>query len=218
MGKDNTFDSAHVPASFTDSNPKDNDSTDESDSYDSDKSDDDVPSKAIDGPINLNMGTTNMDGLRRSVSNLKATVKESTRYMAEEHYENSFHDLETCMEFLCAAGESNDINIAPYLPEPKKFHQVLQCPPSIRDDWIKTIKKEVKFIIENETFRRGEKPMPGDEIIPSIIIFKAKITSKGFLDKLKAHLVARGDFQSPSTPEETWAPCVFGRTFKNFVT
>ena len=91
-------------------------------------------------------------------------------------------------------------------------------PPSIRDDWIKAIKKEVKFIIENETFRRGEKPMPGDEIIPSIIIFKAKITSKGFLDKLKARLVARGDFQSPSAPEDTWAPCVFGRTFKIFVT
>ena len=218
-GKDNTFDSAHFPASFVDSNPvDDDDSSEESESYDSDESDDDVPANAIDGPIDLNMGTTNMDGLRRSVRNLKASVKESTKYMAEEYFENSLHDLETCMEFLFAAGESNDVEIAPYLPEPKNFRQVMQCPPSIRDDWIKAIKKEVKFIIENETFRRGEKPMPGDEIIPSIIIFKAKITSKGFLDKLKARLVARGDFQSPSAPEDTWAPCVFGRTFKIFVT
>ena len=64
--KDNTFDSAHSPASFIDSNLNDDDSTEDSESYDGDESDD-VPAKAIDGPIDLNMGTTNMDGLRRSV-------------------------------------------------------------------------------------------------------------------------------------------------------
>ena len=48
------------------------------------------------------------------------------------------------------------------------------------------------------------------------MVYKAKITSKGYLDKLKARCVARGDLQQKSTPEETWAPCVFSRTFKMF--
>ena len=47
-------------------------------------------------------------------------------------------------------------------------------PPKIRDDWFKAIKKEVKCMIENDTFRRDEKPQPSDEVIPAIIIFKVK--------------------------------------------
>ena len=51
-----------------------------------------------------------------------------------------------------------------------------------------------------------------------MINFKAKVTSRGFLDKLKAHCVARGDLQVKSNdPEHLWSPCVFARTFKVFV-
>ena len=51
-----------------------------------------------------------------------------------------------------------------------------------------------------------------------MIIFKAKITSRGFLDKLKARCVARGDLQVKSgDPDHLWSPCVFARTFKLFV-
>ena len=100
-------------------------SSGESDSYDSDDSDEEIPAKAIDGPIDLNMGTTNMDGLRRSVRNLKSNLQESTRYMAEKYYEHSLLDLGSCMEFLCAAGEFNDIDITPYLPEPIIIRSIL---------------------------------------------------------------------------------------------
>ena len=34
--------------------------------------------------------------------------------------------------------------------------------------------------------------MEGDEVVPSIIIFKAKVTSLQFLDKLKVRCVVRG--------------------------
>ena len=52
-----------------------------------------------------------------------------------------------------------------------------------------------------------------------MLIFKAKVTSRGFLDKLKARLVARGDLQHKSTDADyLWSPCVFARTFKMFVT
>ena len=51
-----------------------------------------------------------------------------------------------------------------------------------------------------------------------MIIFKAKITSRGFLDKLKARCVARGDLQVKlGDPDHLWSPCVFARTFKLFV-
>ena len=56
-----------------------------------------------------------------------------------------------------------------------------------------------------------------DDIIASMIIFKAKITSNGFFDKLKARVVVRGDYQSLPLPKDTWDPCVFGRTFQIFV-
>ena len=55
-------------------------------------------------------------------------------------------------------------------------------PLKIQDDWIKAIKKEIKLIAENNTFRRDERSLPGDEIIPTIIISKAKITSIGFIE------------------------------------
>ena len=223
-GSTETFDSEHQPTSFIDPNcvhdtdgDHDESSVDFSDS-ESDSSVSVPPAKEIDGPIDLNLGTTKLDGLRRSVRHLRNKIKESVRYLSEEHLELAEMENHRSFEMLCQVGELEDVDIAPYLPEPKNFRQVLQCPPNIRDDWFKAIKKEIKFIIENDTFRRGERPKPGDEIIPAIIVFKAKITSKGFLDKLKARLVARGDFQSPSAPEDTWAPCVFGRTFKIFVT
>ena len=51
-----------------------------------------------------------------------------------------------------------------------------------------------------------------------MIIYKAKITSRGYLDKLKARCVARGDLQvKEEDPNELWSPCVFARTFKVFV-
>jgi hypothetical protein len=93
------------------------------------------------------------------------------------------------------AADIENVEIAPYLPEPKNRRQIVQCSPRIHDDWFKAVKKEVAFLIGNETFRRGENPNVGDEIIPAIFVFKAKITSKGYLDKLKARCVARGDLQ-----------------------
>ena len=55
-------------------------------------------------------------------------------------------------------------------------------------------------------------------MIPCMLVYKAKITSHGFLDKLKARCVARGDLQIKSNdPEYLWSPCVFARTFKVFI-
>ena len=59
--------------------------------------------------------------------------------------------------------------------------------------------------------------MDTDEVIPAMFIFKAKITNKGYLDKLKARLVARGDLQTKHIDDDVWALCIFARTFKTFL-
>ena len=51
-----------------------------------------------------------------------------------------------------------------------------------------------------------------------MVIFKAKVTSRGYLDKLKTRLVAKGDLQQrDQDPDTLWSLCVFARTFKMFV-
>ena len=72
------------------------------------------------------------------------------------------------------------------LKEPKLFAKIKQLPPEIQKDWIKAVVKEFKFIISNKTLDKDSVPEIGDEANPAMLVFKAKITSRGFLDKLKA--------------------------------
>ena len=78
---------------------------------------------------------------------------------------------------LSSAAQLKDIPLDPYIPEPKSLQAVMRLPKEIQAGWIKAIIKELKFIIENGTFRRGVKPVEGDKVVPSMLIFKAKITS-----------------------------------------
>jgi len=145
-------------------------------------------------------------------------VSMETQDYKNEFIGSAFAEIESIFTLIDQAAELLDIPIAPYLPEPKGLKNILALPPAIQQDWLKTVKKEMKFLIENETFKKDKILVEGDEIIPAMIIFKAKVTSRGFLDKLKARCVARGDLQAKSgDPDELWSPCVFARTFKVFV-
>ena len=111
QGEKDTFDSEHFLGRFEDPNQwneddksnfiieplisNDNDSNDD----DVNSDDDDPPAQAIDGPIDLNMGTTKLDGLRNSIWDYYSGVWEM-------------------FESLCATGGVDDIEIAPYLPDP----------------------------------------------------------------------------------------------------
>jgi len=130
----------------------------------------------------------------------------------------AFDEIEQVFVTLSFAAELVDIPVDPYIPEPRSLREIKQLPADMQKDWLKSVVKEIKDIIANGTFRRGEKPNDDDEIIPAMFIFKAKVTSRGFLDKLKARCVARGDKQSlEGDPDNVWSPCVFARTFKMFV-
>ncbi|KAI2514026.1 hypothetical protein MHU86_410 [Fragilaria crotonensis] len=54
---------------------------------------------------------------------------------------------------------------------------------------------EIKNLIDHDTFILGQTPHKDELIIPVKLVLKAKQTATGKLDKLKAHLVARGDLE-----------------------
>ena len=108
-----------------------------------------------------------------------------------------------------------DEEIDVFLPEPKHERDPRHCSPDIRKRWIAAIKKEVINLIENDTFKKGQ-IQPGDKPIPTMIVFKAKVTSRGFLDKLKAGIVARGD-RMDRGDEDTSSGCLSGKTVKCFL-
>jgi hypothetical protein len=162
------------------------------------------------------LGAVEINCIRRSwrlqQTNEDAYFLHSSKGFIEQTIEGCEHVFSSLEE----GAKLEDVDITSYLPEPKNLCQIEQCHPKIKEDWIKAVCKEVKFLIENETFKRGETPNSSDEIIPAICVFKAKVTSCGYLDKLKARCVAHGDLQKKSDPVDVWAPCMFARTFKVF--
>ena len=155
----------------------------------------------------------------RKLENAFLSCSNDFSIVTAEQILDTLDEVESVFSVLVAAAQENDIPLDPYLPEPKSLADIRSLPPNLQRDWLATSKKELKFIIENGTLDGGEEEIQvGDEVIPCILIYKAKITSRGFLDKLKARCVARGDLQIKSSdPDYLWSPCVFSRTFKTFV-
>ena len=221
-GDRETFESQHKMA--THQHLQDSQSemqSNESESEDESESDEEpIATKKFE--VDLNAGSQQIDGFRRS----KRLVKSNEAYMAIESLQQLrdelmltvFEEYEAIFHTIATAAGMEDIPIAPYLPEPKSFREIQMLPEEIKKGWIKAIVKELLFLINNGTFEKGVQPVDGDEVVPCMIIYKAKVTSRGFLDKLKARCVARGDLQFTSDePETLWSPCVFARTFKMFV-
>jgi hypothetical protein len=190
---------------------------------DSDSNDELEVEDAVLNEDGIGKGSFTENSLQRSARVRNLELNESAqatleiKVLQQEYMHQALDSDEYVFNTIEKAAASDNIEIAPYLLEPCNLRQIKQCPEKIQMDWIKAVRKEVKFLVENETFQRGEKPNEGDEVIPAIFVYKAKITSKGYLDKLKARCVARGDLQEKSDPNDIWAPCVFARTFKVFV-
>ena len=227
-GKGVTYDVDHTNVTnLSHSNDRSRDSDDESSttSNDSRSVDSDDESEAIatkEFKVDMNAGSQQVDGFRRSRrlggASTAIELNDTTIPLDLEMMMTSIEEGQSAFQALSSAAKSEDIPLDPYIPEPKSLQAILRLPKEIQSGWIKAIIKELKFIIENGTFRRGVTPVEGDEVVPSMLIFKAKITSRGFLDKLKARCVARGDLQqAEEDPDNLWSPCVFAWTFKMFV-
>ena len=178
--------------------------------------------------VQPDLGRVDNNGMRRSarvrrleenalISSDKEIFDDLLNHIKEENIATMFDECEAAFTAVDEAAILEDIDISPYLPEPRSLKDIHRCPIKIKEGWLKAVRKELKFLVENETFKRGEKMKPDDEVIPAMLIFKAKITSRGYLDKLKARCVARGDLQKVHETDNTWAPCVFARTFKVFI-
>ena len=65
----------------------------------------------------------------------------------------------------------------------------------IKKAWIKSTQKEIKNIINNQTFLVQD-PEKGKPVTLCMDVYKAKIQSDGSLYKLKFRVVVRGDPQN----------------------
>jgi len=74
-------------------------------------------------------------------------------------------------------------------------YSTLDC--SSPDAWLESVKAELKTLVDAKTFIQDTLE-PGETSTPVMEIFKVKIKSDGFLDKLKTRLVVRGDLQNKS--------------------
>ena len=84
--------------------------------------------------------------------------------------------------------------VSHFIPEPRNFAEVTRLAENIRKPWLKATLKEIKNLINNQTFMI-EDPKHGEPVTPCMDVYNAKIQSDGSLDKLKLRIVVRGDLQ-----------------------
>ena len=103
-----------------------------------------------------------------------------------------------------------------FIPEPINFAEVRKLSENIRKPWLKATFKEIKNLINNQTFMI-EDPNHDEPVTPCMDVYKAKIQSDGSLDKFKLKIVVRGDLQNKEMVEDTWSPTASKRTLKYFL-
>ena len=97
---------------------------------------------------------------------------------------------------FCKSPLTTILNLSLYrLPEPRNFAEVKKLSENIRKPWLKSTLKEIKNLINNQTFII-EDPKDGEPVTPCMDVYKEKIQSDGSLDKLKLRIVVRGDLQN----------------------
>ena len=143
-----------------------------------------------------------------SSENLESFSKESLQAISE--IEQDFHECHevsplddhvlTAMEVIQQLTKQTTDNptqerIDKYLPEPQSLKSVLRLDDDIRDAWLHSIFLEIKNLIDNDTFILGETMQPGELLVRTKIVLKAKQLANGLLEKLKARIVARGDME-----------------------
>ena len=116
---------------------------------------------------------------------------------------------------LTALGES-DSEVSHFIPEPRNFSEVTKLSENIRKPWLKVTLKEIKNIINNQTFLIEYKN-EGEPVTPCMDVYKANIQYDGSLEKLKLRIVVRGDLQNKETVGNTWLPKAYTRTLKYFL-
>ena len=93
---------------------------------------------------------------------------------------------------MTALGESGS-EVSHFVPKLRNFAEVTKLSENIRKPWIKATLKEIKNLINNQTFMI-EDQNEGEPVTTCMDVYKSKIQSDGSLEKLKLRIVVRGYF------------------------
>ena len=97
------------------------------------------------------------------------------------------------------------------------MHQINDLPELGHRAWTAAFEKEVKALVDNDTFDLTVLPEPDEQVVPTTDLFRAKLKSDGTIDKLKVRIAARGDLDKGSVTENNWAPLASLRLVKIFL-
>jgi hypothetical protein len=136
----------------------------------------------------------------------KITYDPTDEQVHSTHERYKVFNLPDFAEAYSAIQDQSKEAVELYLPEPNSLKAILRLPPKQKEAWLKAYRSELKnLIINNDAFSR-EKPRPGEKVIPTKPIARAKQTHEGFLDKLKMREESRGDLEKHEKNEDTWSP------------
>ena len=76
------------------------------------------------------------------------------------------------LQELTNFGESIS-EVSHFIPEPRYFSEVTKLSENIRKPWLKSTLKEIKNLINNQTFM-VEDPTDGEPVTPCMDVYKAK--------------------------------------------
>jgi hypothetical protein len=121
------------------------------------------------------------------------------------------------MEAISSTPTRGDANS--WEPAPKPIREILSSPEGVvQDEWMKSIRKELKTLVDANTFSTTDSLLPGKTSTQVMETFKVTMKSDGSLDKLKTRLVVRGDIQDKNISEDKWSPTASFRALKMFFT
>ena len=84
------------------------------------------------------------------------------------------------LQELTALGESGS-EVSHFIPEPRNFAEVIKLSENIRKPWLKATLKEIKNLINNQTFPI-ENQNEVEPVTPCMDMYKSKIQYDGSLD------------------------------------
>ena len=118
-------------------------------------------------------------------------------------------------QVLPILGESGS-EVPCFIPEPRNFAEVTRLSEDIQKPWLKANMKEVKNLINDQTFLVQE-PYKGDPVTPCMDVYKVKIQSDGILDTLKLRIVVIVDLYKKKLFWDTWSPTASMSNLKYFL-
>ena len=119
------------------------------------------------------------DRIKKNKSQLKGALR-ATHKMRKGLHRVFSTILSEISQELTNFGETGS-EVPHFIPEPINFAEVTKLAENIRKSWLKATLKEIKNLINNQTFII-EDPKDGEPVTPCMDVYKAKIQSDGSLD------------------------------------